>query len=850
MACLAEETVLGFLSGELSPLQAASVDEHLEDCASCRQLLRVLARGSEAGAPLAAMDDLARSPTLADLRARASELLGRELAAGAKVGRYVVQHTLGEGGMGVVYAAFDPELDRSVALKLLRPELAEGGGEAAAARLQREGRAIAKLAHPNVVTVFDVGAHDGAVFVAMELVDGGSLDAWIHERPRSWQEVVPVFLQAGAGLIAAHEAGMVHRDFKPANVLIGKDGRARVTDFGLARLGTRERRPSSTGLAAGSSDAVALTRTGAIMGTPAYMAPEQFEARDVDPRTDQFSFAVALYEALYGERPFPGSTASELYANIIDEKVRPPATTGVPGWLREVVLRGLRATPEDRHPTLAAMLEHMRRDPAAKRRRIVIGAGGLLAVGAAAAFAGAMLSRGAEPDPCARVAEIDAQLWGAATRRAFVDSLGRASGPDGARDVERAASVLDEYAGRIVNLRGEACRATLVEHRQSPALYDRKMICLNGSREAARSLIDHMRDPTPAQAKRALRAAERLPPLTDCENDAQLLSSIVLPGNAEERARYDEVESERQRARVVANLGDIDGALKMLRELEQGLGDALAQSRAKLACMQASYQEVKSQFDDAAKGYERCAGLASKASDQDTLITAWLGSMGVEGFYKGEVRRALDRASMIATALEGRPARLRAIFYQNHSLLLESSGDGAAALRELERAVPLVRDELHDTTGLAAIYNNMSAIYSDRGDFAKALELQRQSLALREPALGPTHRDVLTTRANIASTLVELGQVEEGMRAMRELLPQIKAELGPKHTLVGNVLVNLSAQLETDGKFREALALATEALELRREVLAPDHLDTAYAHRRVGRAYAGLEDLVRAREHL
>jgi serine/threonine protein kinase len=273
---------------------------------------------------------------------------------GTVIGRYVVLARLGAGAMGVVLAAYDPELDRKVALKLLRPRGGDAG--AARARLQREAQALAKLNHSNVVAVHDVGVHAGHVFVAMEFVDGQTLGAWTQSAPRSWRDVVGVFEAAGRGLAAAHASGLVHRDFKPDNVMIGKDGRVRVMDFGLARATEGAVEPARAGdLPADKSDILAtpLTQTGAMMGTPAYMAPEQFGGLEVTTRSDQFGFCVALFEALYGERPFGGETLGALAFNATEGNVRDVGRTrDVPMWLRRVVLRGLSPRPEDRFPDM------------------------------------------------------------------------------------------------------------------------------------------------------------------------------------------------------------------------------------------------------------------------------------------------------------------------------------------------------------------------------------------------------------------------------------------------------------------------------------------------------------------
>ncbi|HEY0097284.1 MAG TPA: serine/threonine-protein kinase, partial [Archangium sp.] len=236
------------------------------------------------------------------------------LGRGTPLDRYVVLDPLGEGGMGMVYAAYDSVLDRKVALKLLPPGDADAGPEATSgsgrARLLREAQAMARLSHPNVVAVYDVHQHEAQVFMAMELVDGQTLLQWEREQPRGWRELLTAFLAAGRGLAAAHAAGLVHRDFKPTNVLVGKDGRVRVTDFGLARphnapaeLGADTPAPDTGPVKGHSLLELNLTQRGAVRGTPAYMAPEQFRGATADVRSDQFSFAVSLWEALHGERP-------------------------------------------------------------------------------------------------------------------------------------------------------------------------------------------------------------------------------------------------------------------------------------------------------------------------------------------------------------------------------------------------------------------------------------------------------------------------------------------------------------------------------------------------------------------
>jgi serine/threonine protein kinase len=280
--------------------------------------------------------------------------------AGVCFGRYELIEEIGAGAMGVVWTARDMDLDRQVALKLIRsggrslPELR--------GRLLGEARAMARLSHPNVVTVHDVGTTEEGLFIAMEHLDGGTLDRWLDASPRSWREVVDKFVEAGRGLAEAHRAGLVHRDFKPENVLLGRDGVARVADFGLA-LPVAESSCASGESGPGAGER-AVTEEGVLVGTLAFMAPEQLLGQRATARSDQFGFSVALYEALYGIRPFGGQSceipAAVLLTAIVEGCIAPPPQgRRVPGRLHRLLLRGLACEPGDRWATMDALVEEL-----------------------------------------------------------------------------------------------------------------------------------------------------------------------------------------------------------------------------------------------------------------------------------------------------------------------------------------------------------------------------------------------------------------------------------------------------------------------------------------------------------
>lgn len=392
MGCLDANVLQAWQDGRLVDAERRVTEEHLDSCADCRHLVATLVTGETS----------ARPPVLAGV----TMTLGTTLPAtatphdgvlqkGAQIGRFVVTKQLGVGGMGVVYAAEDPELGRQVAVKLLRGAVARDSIQAAR-RVMREARLAARVSHPNVVSLYEVGQHEDRVFIAMELVTGSSLTAWLKERPRSPKETLAVFVDAGRGLAAAHAAGVVHRDFKPDNVLVGTDGRARVTDFGLARHGEDSGRASSDDVERARtkrSSLSDLSNAAAILGTPAYMAPEQHSGANTDPRTDQFSFCVALYEALHGQRPFDGTTWEELSDSVMAGRVKPPPPSSrVPASLHRIVVRGLAVRPGDRYSSMNDLLGALGRDRGRPLRAWAYGSFVLLAA-MATALAGDWMAR-------------------------------------------------------------------------------------------------------------------------------------------------------------------------------------------------------------------------------------------------------------------------------------------------------------------------------------------------------------------------------------------------------------------------------------------------------------------------
>ncbi|HEX2686249.1 MAG TPA: serine/threonine-protein kinase [Kofleriaceae bacterium] len=463
-------------------------------------------------------------------RARAAQALFGS-AAPAKLGRYVLLGKSGDGGMGVVYAAYDPELHRKVALKILHPRQQH---ERAHERLIAEARALAKLDHPNVVKVHDVITHGDQVVLVMEWVEGDTLATWGRSGPRPWRDVLQVYLQAAHGLAAAHGVGVVHRDFKPANAILGTDGRVRVLDFGLARpadTASATAQPSATpqGLAAGSVGEtwpMGLTATGAMVGTLAYAPPEQLQGAPATPASDQFSFAVSLHHALEGVSPFAGDDISSRLAAIQSGHIA-LATDGrvVPAWLRAIIARALASPPAARFPSLRDLIAALTRPRGWRRWRNPAALGALTAI----AVVAILTRHGANPlaDCDGGVSDID-QVWSPAARAQISVAFDALHAPWVMETRERVLQDLDAYRARWIDRHRDAC----VAHRrgaQSESLLDRRMLCMQRRLVDLQSAVSVLSRLDSRSATNAIAVVSHLPTLEECADVERLQSQSPPP---------------------------------------------------------------------------------------------------------------------------------------------------------------------------------------------------------------------------------------------------------------------------------------------------------------------------------
>jgi tetratricopeptide (TPR) repeat protein/tRNA A-37 threonylcarbamoyl transferase component Bud32 len=788
------------------------------------------------------------------------------LSRGATLGRYVILDVLGRGAMGVVYAAFDPELDRKVAIKLVRPEASDHvEASEGRARLQREARAIARVAHPNVIAVHDVGTFADEVFVAMEYVDGTTLTQWLEApgsaAPRPWRDVVATFAQAGRGLAAAHAAGLVHRDFKPDNVLVGKDGRARVLDFGLARAAEgqavayalTEALSEAATESGADSLAAKLTQSGVFMGTPAYMAPEQLRGATSDARLDQFSFCIALYEGLYGERPFAGSTLPALAASLSRGAVRDaPKSSHVPQWLREVVLRGLRVKPEERYPSMDALLADLTCDPTRARMRV-------LGIAAAAAlvlvsFFAIRSARNASSQVCRGADKKLAGVWDAG-RRLAVEAAFVATGKPYALNAARGvAHGLDTYARGWVAMETDACEATRVRGDQSEDLLDLRMACLSQRREEMKSLVEVFAHADGGVVEKALRAVAALGTLDGCANATALKQPVRPPSDPAALAKVAELRTTLADVKAMSGAGKYTEALPIA---ERAKTDANALHYAPIEA-EALYRlgVVRGQLGDSklAEQTLREALYAAEASRHDEFAArAWVDLLWEVGYVQARYDEALDIEKHARAAIErwgGNEALLSGV--ESHvGVMLTQQGKHAEAREHQERAFAL-RQRAYgaESPEVAIALNNLGiAVMRQRKNDEAATYFER-ALAMQERLLGPTHPDLTLPLSNLSGVRCDQGRLEEALGYDERSLGILEQSFGSDHPRVGLQLTNLCSTKEQLHRYEAAVADCERAVAIYEKTLGPTHPRVAFPLTGMGHALFGAKRFDRAAEVL
>lgn len=848
MKCLDDNDLAWLTSDAPSVAERVPFTAHLDGCASCRALLADALNLEEGhDAPLA-------------------------LKAGDKVGRYLVLETLGAGAMGVVYAAYDPQLGRKIALKVLHADpVREAGREEGNARLMQEAQALARLAHPHVVTVHDVGLSAAGVFLAMEFLEGGTLREWLAT-PRSWRAVVSLVVHVGEGLVAAHEAHLIHRDLKPDNVVVDARGRPRLTDFGLAHASEQSAPDALENLAVD-----ALTATGALVGTPAYMAPEQLRGEPAGELTDQFSFCAMLFEALSGRRPFEGKTVSELrVASAVPLNVPP----GLPGWLQQVVRRGLSADPSARFPSMKQLVEALHRGLARRplQRWAAVIAGGVLA--GALGFASTRTTAACSGGP-----EAWGSAWDDARDAALIESAFTKTGvADASGRAKETSRLLSDAKRRWLSTWTQVCAATHERGEQSAALMDVRLACLADRRNELSALSRELIS-GPALVEQAVSAVLSLPSIERC---AEVRAGVDTA--QADPALVSSLSATLGRISVLVYLSKRDEAAALIPPaLERARGAGLGASAGRLLFYQGKIAFQRGDYGASEKLLHESAATAEEAHDDATAADAWTQLIPVTGSALGrpaEARR-WGRYADAALRRAGGDVEREAMRLRQLGLIasrIEGNLEEGLELAQRARRTfdALAQDERRDFHRLICD-EVISGIAFDLGRVDEALAIHRDIAAIQEKLWGPHHAGLAVARVNVGEDLATLGRAEEALPWLQGALASIIENGAPqgywRHRLAFGYRQrgDFAHALEEDRKALEALklegvsaywrswaqygegldllglqrpkeaaALLEEAVQARRHEGPP--VDLADARAALGRALWALEDRAAARE--
>ncbi len=789
---------------------------------------------------------------------------GLQRPGSERVGRFIPLKVLGQGGMGVVYAAYDPDLDRKVALKLLRVTGEGADLEAGHARLLREAQAMARISHPNVIPVFEAAPWDGQVYVAMELVDGGTLRDWMQAKPRSWREVLEKYLAAGRGLVAAHAAGLVHRDFKPANVLVGRDERVFVTDFGLARaVGDTTPEEAVPGVLAGRSPSLhePLTQSGVVMGTPAFMSPEQFRGSAVDARSDQFSFCAALYRALYGQRPFDPEQLSRAAAALKPKEPRapgatvsldrpgtaqpaspiqePPRDAKVPAWVRRAVMRGLSLEPEGRFASMEALLEALSQERLLSRRRRRLGLGVALAGVLGVVGAGTWWSS----QVCAGAEGLVADTWGPLARQRVSAAFAATGSPVAGELARRVGDALDAYSGAWARQHTEACEDTRVRQVQTEALLSQRVVCLERRRKDLRALVDALAGADRAGVEKSLDAVYALPSPNDCADLEALSGQQPRPADPERRAELERLEGQVSEVKALLDLSRFKPAREQAAALEPkvlatGYLPLLAELRFHLGWLQA----VLGEKEQGAGLLERAVFDAEAGRADRLKVSALNKLLYVEGERK-RFENAARWAQLGEATLQrlGGDAVLEGDLLVNQANLALMREDPQAARALLEKASEKLSRALppgHPKRARVAFTLGRTLLES--GAAAEAKPVLEEALRQTEAAVGPLHADVARRHLALSMALRELKEFPQALEHARVLVGLQRTLLGNEHLAVAEALDEEGMSLLALKRYDEALTVYEEALAVKRQQLEEGDEDLQYSYDGVGQALLGL----------
>lgn len=711
---------------------------------------------------------------------------GHTLRPGVTVGRFRLGRAIGEGGMGVVYEAQDADLGRTVAIKVMR----SGAGDAASERLLREAQAMARLSHPNVVVVHEVGSVGDRVFLAMERVRGVTLGAWLSAAPRSWQAIVAVLVQAGDGLAAAHAVGLIHRDFKPDNLLVDELGRARVSDFGISLVGCADLHRAD----ASAQDRAAITQTGALVGTPAYMAPEQQRGGAIDARADQYAFAITLHEALLGYRP--------------GEPGPPSAPRAVPAAVRRLLARALATEPADRFTGMEPLVARLRR-ALDRIGRLTLGLVGAVLV-ASAGTVGLLAGRSPGADPCIDGAALVDDLWNAGARRALTERFFASGRPHASATTRVTLSLVDEWAGGWRLARRAACGTDAVRSQDRVACLDRQLV-------EFRADLAVWRVADAAVVDRAVTAAHDLPDLALCSTRGHggattLASAALVERTARVNAQVHTGQLQPARAELPA----------LIAEVEATRDPALLAS---LLLSAAAVERELGDLDASRQHAERAVQAAADADDDRTLVRALLAkSMAmVDQGHADDAIGIVDAAEALRRRADLGDLDVEVMTQRGRALA--HAGHSGAAIDELERALALAEQRPATSGAVLFTLGQLGVARLGGEDYTGALAAYTRVLAEEEATLGPTHPEVGRTLHDIAVCEGQLGRTDEARNHLERARNIEVTAGGPRNPLVAAIEVGLGDLDRDHGDRAAARGHYRAALDLLSSPTGSGHLE-------------------------
>ena len=754
------------------------------------------------------------------LRSSVAARLGID-SAPLRAGRFVLGERLGAGGLGVVYAADDPDLQRRVAVKVLK----QAGTTRAAQRLTREAQAMAAFSHPNVVPVFDVGTADlgsgPVLFIAMELVRGSDLRRWLADEPRDWRTILDVFVQAGRGLAAAHRAGLVHRDFKPDNVLVGDDGRVRVADFGLARAmlasdGSQpevvehdRERPGTPSPASPLTTPLTspLTTVGSRLGTPAYMAPEQ-HAGTADAASDQFGFCVALYEALYRHRPFEGDTADALARAVRHgpPSSRPESDTS-PARLHAIITRGLAVEPTRRWASMDDLVKALESVARPRRRALVA----LLAVAGAGLIVALVESpTDAVAEPCAAGGGLAPGLWDRSAKAELRDRFAATMPEVGTRQYEAVAPVLDTAVQRWDETHAAVCRASASPEREAA------LACLDRARTLVRARLAALGVASETVVRHATQALRGLPDPSRCAMDNTPTDLLPRPSDPTLTQTVAELRLEIHTARAHRITGELDRALQVAeaayaRAQTVDFAPTQVEAQHTLGWLQREANDLEHARDNL-----RAAFWTAQEIGHDVVAADAAADMivieGLDRMQQAEGQTWVRHAESVVARLPV-SSRSTARVHQNAATFY-------LQWRRPEAAAAHLRSVLdgYDALGSApdprraSALTNLASVTSVLQGPEAAVPLYRQALAEYEGSVGAHHRDTALVLSNLANVL---GATDPERIAVAQRAAEIFETTADNHRLTALARHNLGIAYRDGGDLDNAESALRRALAIK-----------------------------------